>query len=296
MTTENIPNLDNHVIDVLTALASEELPQPPAISKDSLLFVVGSGNAFNTGKIIFSDYAAIFANESDYERKFEVAKDKISKSIVISASGGKDSTKIAKYLSENGAKPILLTATHGAPASEFAEETLVFPKIPEPYTYNTATYLSIILAFTCEDISGILNLIDQLKLPENISSCTSFSFIVPDSMENVGEMVQIKFDELFGRALAARVFSEGAANHAKYVIDLKTELVIGVGVDNQKWGRDRLYIRMPEDAGPAAYISVCYSLVGIIQKGKDPYFKDNLDEFVKHVNNSLGWNLSPIIK
>ena len=52
---------------------------------------------------------------------------------------------------------ILFTTNKDAPAKKFVKKTLVFPKQREPYTYNTTTYLSMILASTKETTKKILS-------------------------------------------------------------------------------------------------------------------------------------------
>ena len=95
MTDTMIPDLDEIVLQTLDFFAQN--PPPPFTPNDyTLPFVVGSGNAYNTGTIIFSKQAAIFADESNFKQTisaFESAiKNKlITQAVILSASGGKDS-------------------------------------------------------------------------------------------------------------------------------------------------------------------------------------------------------------
>lgn len=96
-TLENLPDLDTVVIGALELFESIDLPQTDVPFRRPL--VVGSGNALSTGRIIFSQSDAVFANESSYQ---EVLKrvDDIDGAVLISASGGKHAVEIAKTLKE----------------------------------------------------------------------------------------------------------------------------------------------------------------------------------------------------
>ena len=103
MASNNLPNLNETVI---AALDFFEKNQPARFNLKSLDFplVVGSGNAFNTGQIIFADKTAIIANESNFKNiiagyKKLIKHKVITQAVIISASGEKDSVweiKLAK--------------------------------------------------------------------------------------------------------------------------------------------------------------------------------------------------------
>ncbi|MCR4305943.1 MAG: hypothetical protein NUV73_02565, partial [Candidatus Daviesbacteria bacterium] len=86
---DEIINLDK---DVLLTLDFFTTNKPPTldINKFNLPFVIGSGNAYNTGLIIFSEKAAVFADESNFKQliaAFEKAMQSglITQAVVISA-------------------------------------------------------------------------------------------------------------------------------------------------------------------------------------------------------------------
>ncbi len=90
-----IINLDQDVIDSLKFLTKTPPPRLN-LSRYSLPFVIGSGNALNTGKIIFSQIAAIFCDESSFKQSIAaympiMKKGFIKQAVIISASGEKDS-------------------------------------------------------------------------------------------------------------------------------------------------------------------------------------------------------------
>ena len=129
-------DLDECVINALELFTRQKLPEINISFKRPL--VVGSGNAAATGKIIFEKTDAVFADESSYEIKLANIPE-IDGVVVISASGGKHSPIIAKKAKSMGKRVVLFTNNKDAPAKEFSDETHVFPKNPEPYTYNTST-------------------------------------------------------------------------------------------------------------------------------------------------------------
>src|SRR3989344_1638876 len=147
-------NLDQAFLNALKLFQEQRLPTLKLPSFKRLL-VVGSGNAAVTGKILFQGTDAVFADESTYLQKLNVVKS-IDGAVIISASGGKHAPIIAKELQKRKKKVILLTTNINAPAREYVDEMIVFPKQSEPYTYNTSTYLGMILSKTKENPKIIL--------------------------------------------------------------------------------------------------------------------------------------------
>src|SRR5438445_599892 len=91
----SIIDLDEDVLKTLDFFIAN-LPPPLDTSEFYFPFVVGSGNAYNTGLILFSEKAAVFADESNFKEivvayKKAIKEKLITKAVVISASGGKDS-------------------------------------------------------------------------------------------------------------------------------------------------------------------------------------------------------------
>lgn len=283
---EKIINLTD---DVLATLDFFTHTPPPSldISSFTLPFVVGSGNAYNTGTIIFSQKAAIFADESNFKTlipAFEKAiTDKlITQAVIISASGGKDSVWEVELAKKYGLHTTLLTTKGESDAAKIADTVHVFQSIAEPYTYNTSTYMGMILAATKENPSEIKNYVTSLNYPENFDTYDAYSFVVPDAFLNICPMLDIKKDELFGPHVSLRAFSQGHARHAKFVIRSKKELVISLGEKNEYFGEPtgRWDIFPPENIGFAGIMALTYSIVGRIQKAKPQYFKENIENYV----------------
>lgn len=282
----NIPDLDEIVLQTLDFFTKNP---PPSLDINSynLPFVVGSGNAYNTGLILFSGKAAIFADESNFKSVLpaysKAIKSKlITQAVVISASGGKDSVWEIELSKEHGLHTTLITTKADSPAAKIADKTYVFQSIDEPYTYNTSTYMGMILGATHENIADMKASIDSLKFPKSFDNYKSYSFVLPDKFSAICPMLDIKRHELFGPMLSLRAFPQGHARHAKFVIRSKEELVMSINKKNDYFGdpQGRWDITLPENANFATVMAVTYYIVGKIQKSKPQYFKENIDNYV----------------
>lgn len=280
-----IINLDEIVIQTLDFFAKN---QPPKLDleKFNLPFVVGSGNAYNTGTILFSDRAAVFADESNFKsivKSYEPAiKNKLTtQAMIISASGEKDSVWEIELAKKHGLETTLLTCEANSSAAKVADHVLAYRKIAEPYTYNTSTYLGMILSATQENPAQIKEFIENLKIPENFNEYSSYSFVLADKFQNICPMIDIKKSELFGSHLSLRAFPAGHARHAKFVIPTEEELVISIGAENKYFGHTnhRWNIEFPENLSFGAMLSLTYFIVGKIQSAKHPYFKENIENY-----------------
>ena len=233
-TLNNIPDLDVAVVAALELFNKVKIPSLNIKYKRPL--VVGSGNAAATGKIIFEKHDAVFADESTAEIKLKNI-DNIDGVVLISASGGKHAPILAQLARKYKKKVTLLTNNPAAPAKDWADNTYVFPKNREPYTYNTSTYLGMILSAAKEDPEEILNFIKKLKL--SIPKSSQYYLIVPESMANIIPLLQVKFIELFGRRIARDISTFEYMKHATTVVPGK-ELFISFGKENATYGRNNL--------------------------------------------------------
>jgi len=268
---------------VLAALDLFSKNRPPVLKTSDFKFplVVGSGNAIHTGRIIFGDTAAIYATESDFKEALKkYASLKISGVIIISASGEKDSIWEIELAKKAGLKTVLLTCSPDSSADKIADKVIVYKKLPEPYTYNTSTYLGMILSSTGENPENIKKFIKKLKVPRAFKQYQSYSFVLPDKFGAIAPMLDIKRHELFGPKVSLRAFSFGEARHAKFVIRDKKELVISFG-KNLYFGEpsSRWEINLPDSSDSGMVMSVCYYLIGLIQNSKPDYFKKNISRF-----------------
>lgn len=281
-----IPNLDEIVLKTLDFFTQNP---PPSfdISNYNFPFVVGSGNAYNTGLILFSEKSAVFADESNFRKivdpyKGAIENKMITQAVVISASGGKDSVWEIELAKQKGLETTLLTTKGESVAAKIADKLFVFKSIPEPYTYNTSTYMGMIMASTKEAPGEIKDKILNLNFPENFDSYNAYSFVLPDKFMPVCPMLEIKKSELFGPKLSLRAFSQGHARHAKFVIRDKEELVISVGQKNEYFGAEgsRWDILEIDGLNFAGIMALTYFIVGKIQASKPSYFKDNIKNYV----------------
>lgn len=281
----NLINLSQAVIKALEFFSQEK---PPRFKTEAFKFplVVGSGNAYNTGLIIFSKQPAFFADESTFKQTIKnyeplIKKGLIKEAIIISASGEKDSVWELELAKKYKLKNYLLTCSPNSSAAKIAGKTISYRKIAEPYTYNVSTYLGMILSASGEKAKDILRVIKNLELPKNFSSYKAYAFILPDEHINICSMLDIKGRELFGPHLQVRAYPEGHARHAKFVNPSKQELVISLGVENKYFGepKNRLAIKLNKEAKSATIIALGYYLIGLIQAKKPGYFKKNIKKY-----------------
>lgn len=293
MNTKNLPNLNESLLSALQFF--QKSPVPEFINLDSgMKIIVGSGNAYNTGKIIFNDQVALFANESNFKSILKSSKGLIEQKvikevIVISASGEKDAVWEVEAAKENELNTILMTCSPDSRAAKIADHVLVYEKIPEPQTYNISTYLGMILSKTKEDPKQIESFIKKLYLPKNFKDYKAYSFILPDEYVDITPMLDIKKHELFGHHVSIRSFSHGEARHAKFVMPSKDELVISLG-ENLHFGlkNHRKQIIMPRKFSAGLVMSLTYFIIGKIQESKPSYYKDNIAQYCKEGPRAYG--------
>ena len=299
----HIPDLDVAVLGALELFQSVPLPQLD-LSAYKHPLIVGSGNAEATGRIIFEKSDAVFASESNYEEKLRAIPG-IDGVVLISASGEKHAPIIARTARSLGKHVTLITNTPHSSASRELDhqhpyDEYVFPKNREPYTYNTSTYLGMILGHTKEDPAAIARFIaehiDTLKLPD-LSKYDKFYLIVPARFSGIIRMLQVKFIELFGRTVARDVETVEYVRHATTVVP-SDELFISFGEENTTWGspENRLFVPLPQNADYGAMMAISYYVVAQIQKQHPPYFKEHIVQYMKDVSLIFGQTLSPIVE
>jgi len=298
-TLDTVPDLDVAVLGALELFQKEKLPRMEILYQRPL--VVGSGNAEATGRIIFEDTDAVFASESNFESKLKHVPD-IDGVILISASGGKHAPMIARRAKELGKLVTLITNNPNSEANKFVEgdNIFVFPKNREPYTYNTSTYLGMILGKTNEDPEKIQKFIQQridtLTFPD-FSQYDKYFLIIPPKFSGIMRMLEVKFIELFGRKIARDVETSEYMKHAVTVVP-SNELFVSLGEENTMWGEPdkRLQLPLPENAGYAAMMAIGYYVIAQIQKRHPPYFKENIAAYTKQASEIFGSTINPIVE
>lgn len=287
-----LPNLDESVLAALRHFSGEA---PTRFRPESFSFplVIGSGNAYNTGLIIFGKQPAVITNESGC-REVAAAYHPLMKAgrmkdaVVISASGEKDSIWEIGLAKKLGLKTTLLTCNGSSTSAQLADKTLIYAKLPEPYTYNTSTYLGMLLGSSGENPASIVRFIKRLRLPD-FRSYSAYAFILPDEYAAIAPMLEIKRHELFGPYVSLRAFSAGEARHAKFVHPWEKELVISLA-PNKLFGKpkSRWETKLPSGAGVALVMALCYYLIGKIQASKPPYFRNHIKAYCQEGPKAYG--------
>ena len=301
-TEENLPDLDVVVRGALELFTQADIPTIDMTMHPHPI-VLGSGNAEVTGRILFREQDALYADESSYIAKLDNSRGAITDAVVISASGKKHAIEITETLEKRGVKVWLFTNNPQAPAAAHVapERVLVFPRNREPYTYNTSTYMGMLLGKTKEDPQAIYDFIRDVvdpRIPNNFVSFDAFYFIIPPAFWGVREMLLTKFDELFGPKISGRVFTFEQTKHAKTVVSSQRELFVSFGEENSVFGtqHQRLHIPLPSDAQEVAMMAIGYYVIGHIQKQHPPYFKDRIAAYMREASDIFGMTLAPIVE
>lgn len=291
----HIPDLDICILGALELFSRENLKEIKVPFKRPL--VVGSGNAGVTGKIMFENKDAIFASESNFEFELKTIKN-IDGVVLISASGEKHAPVIAKMSKKQKKKVILITNNPESEAVKFSDQIFLFPKQREPYTYNTSTYLGMILGHTREDPKKIYNFIKKNLSKRNFSNLKKFDkyyFVVPIKFYSMIRMLDVKFIELFGRKIARDIETSEAIKHATTVVPSK-ELFVVFGDNKVRYGKHQINVPLPKNASYGAMMSIAYYFIGKIQKSKPAWFKQNIANYVKEASKVFGYKIEPIVE
>jgi hypothetical protein len=301
-TINSLPNLDTVVMGALELFSNIELPKiNTAVYKKPL--VVGSGNAEATAKIVYAKSEAIFASESNFEQKL-IDFPEIDGVVIVSASGSKHAPVIAKVAKRYNKHVSLITNTADSPASLELDnlheyDQYVLPKNREPFTYNTSTYMGMILGATGENPATIADFIKtntaEVNFPD-LSQFNKYYFIVPNRFSGIIRMLQIKFIELFGRNVANTIETVDYVIHATALVP-SDELFVSFGEPNTTWGveHNRITVPLPENCDYAAMMAIGYWTVGQIQKAQPQYFKQNVEAYCQKISLLFGTTITPIV-
>ncbi len=301
---ENIPELDTAVLGTLELFQQKPLPRID-VSSFGRPLVVGSGGAEAASRIMFEKADAVFASESNVDEKLANIP-AIDSVVLISASGKKHAPIIVDAAKKAAKKVTLITNTPSSPASELLDENsgdseFVLPKNREPYTYNTSTYMGMIMGVTGESPAEVKRFIDdctsKLDSPD-FSKYNKYYLMVPTKFLGVIRLLELKFIELFGRNIARDVETiEYARLHATTVVP-SDELFISFGEKNEIWGEpeNRFFVPLPEGCDYGAMMAIGYYTVGQIQKAYPHYFKDNIQAYCDKVSELSGNSIRPIVE
>jgi hypothetical protein len=195
MEDQKIETLDHYVLKTIENLPKWEYPKLE-IKKTSRNVFVGSGDADNTGRILAQNFGGCGFSVVDYKRFFENNPERDSNIYIVSASGGKDGVKMAQWLTQNNWQPKLITSNPDPPAGKFLrpEDIYVYPAFTEPPTYNVSTYAAMLYGILKEDISGLKEKIENLKIPD-LRKYKFIFFLADDKYEIIGRMAKRKIAE-----------------------------------------------------------------------------------------------------
>jgi len=299
-------DLDECVANALNLFADPNTTFPkPNVGRFKRPLVVGSGNAIATGKIIFDGTDAVFADEGTYKSKLDTVEG-IDGVILLSASGGKHAPIIAKAVKPRKLPLLLFTCNPSSLAGDDVDEVHVFPSCPEPYTYNTSTYMAMMMGSVVADAQAeaqrvrehIRNVVDPAleAFGKSLGSFQAFYLLVPEAFDLIRIMLTTKFVELFGRRVARDVFTWEQTKHATTVVEADSELFIAFGRENDAFGHDRLFVPLPEQATYPAVMAVGYYVIGKIQTQKPAWFKESVSAYAKKASAVFGQTIKPIVE
>jgi hypothetical protein len=301
-TVDNLPDLDEVVLGSLQFLSESDIPKLDTGACNRPL-VIGSDNAYLTGQIIFRGQSVTFADTANYEGKLK-QKCEVDGVYIISASGSKHAIEMVERAKKTDLAVFLMSNNPVAPAAKKLEDenVFIFPRIREPYTYNTSTYMSMMLGadgtWSAIDILEYIEyLVTQIEF-ECLIEKKAFTLILPSELDIMKGLLVTKFDELFGPKLVGRAFNLEQIKHAKTVIRSEQECFISFGVENECYGyeKNRLFVPLPKNCTPAAFLAIGYFVVGQIQKRYPPYFKDEIVGYTELVSKIFGQKIRPIVE
>jgi hypothetical protein len=276
-----IPNLNEVVLKALDFLASKE-STARALDLPEHTLVIGSGNALPTGRVLFHDRNFVFRDAGSYRQYLDLVG-RPEAVVVISASGEKHAPRILDDLSASGISSFLLTCNRNSSAGQRLPASHVFEtaSLAEPLTYNTSSYLGMMLAKTAEDPAEISKYIRSSVVPlvVEVGAYEAYYLLLPERFEPLAEMFLTKFDELFGGRVNGRCYTVAQSMHAKTVVPWEKELFVSFGEPNDRFGTARLHLPLYPGAGFAAVLAVGYYLVGQIQAEKTPWFAENVESY-----------------
>jgi hypothetical protein len=282
---QNLINLDECVLNALDLYINYGTPRLE-MGKHKRIIGIGSGNAAVTAKILLEDQDAVLADESTYQKKLDTIPG-IDAALLISASAGKHAPIIAKDLEQRRVETYFLTCNKDGEASKLFDNQhlFVFPSKPEPLTYNTSTYMGMILSKTKEDPKKILehikNVVDPL-IPD-MRKYDAFFLLTRPEFDNIREAFLTKFDELFQPIISGRCFTTEQTIHAKTLVQSEKELYLAFGCDHKSIIHigGGVNIPLPENAGYAAMMAVAYYTIGKIQAQNKPFYKERVGAYAE---------------
>ncbi len=247
-----------------------------------------SVNALTTAKMLFGERAQ-YVDENTQKDSLKELSDSCDGAIVFSASGGKHAPILAKEFMNLGLETYVVTCTNNSQAQEVVgiKKTIITKKNREPYTYNTSTYLGWMFSGNQMNIDDVKSLYDFIihevepSIPKNIHEYFGYYLLVPNYGGYVGNLFDVKFEELFGTLVPWQTHTFETSKHAKTVIAPQYCLAFGDGeLPVHVYPETTFRVPLPRNCTNAHLMAIGYYVIGKIQKGKHPYFKESLKSYV----------------
>ena len=284
----SIPNLDIVLLGALEkfmrdGVSSIEFP------KFERPLVGASVNALTTAKILLGNNA-VYVDENTEDSDIEKLASTCDGAIVFSASGGKHAPILAKKFQNFNLDTYAMTCASGSQVEEVVgvDKTIITGKNREPYTYNTSTYLGWALAGEGASVDKVRGLYDFIlkvvdpSIPKNIHEYFGYYLLVPNNSGFVGNLFNVKYEELFGTLVPWQTHTYETSKHAKTVIAPQYCLAFGDGeLPVHVYDENTFRIPLPENFTQADLMAIGYYVIGKIQKGKHPYFKDSIKSYIE---------------
>lgn len=295
------PTLDKIVLETLDLYKNKGILEKINLSIFQTPLVVWSGNAFYTGRILFRNLWAYFGTEAEVEKKLQNI-DTITDVVILSASWEKHAPIIVNTAKKYNKKTFLISSSQKSSARNIVDESIIMPKIREPYTYNTSTYFGYMLT---EDPTLDLSRLEEFIHREinkelskvDFSKYKNFFIVIPDEFVLLREMLEVKFIELFGRKVARDVFSYEQMKHATTVVEDEDELFICFGNSkNTTYGKNQIDLPIFDNTSYAAMMLVGYYVIGKIQTVLPPYFIESIDAYCEKAKIQSGFTISPWVE
>lgn len=294
---KNLPTLSRIVLDTLDFYENTNNLPKIDTGKFSFPLVLGSGNAIETGKILFRKNPAIFASESDASDKMGISE--IQEVVILSASGEKHAPVLAEMAKNFSKKSTLISSTFDSTASKIADESFIFPKISEPYTYNTSTYFGWIYGsemgkYQPKNVKNFIENEIEKKLKNfDFSQYKAFFVLIPNEFALLKNMIETKFIELFGRQIPRDIATFDQFKHAMSVVPTEGELFIVFGNDEKKnFGENQLDLPIFDRENYGPVMLTTYFTVGKIQENFPPFFMENIVNYCEKSE----YNITPMVE
>lgn len=286
MADDKIEKLDYYALKTLESLPQWQYPGLE-IAKTSRNVFVGSGDADNTGRIFAQNFGGHGFSVVDYKSFFENNPETDLNVYIVNASGAKDGIKMAEWLTNKGWHPKLVTSNPEPPAGKFLrpEDIFVFPALKEPPTYNVSTYAAMLYGVLKENIGGVREQIENLKIP-NLRKYKFIFFLAADKYEIVARMAKRKVAEtLAGVGADGGGFSNAA--HGMLLQPNKDRLVFCL---NAKYDGDSDSYELNMDSHLGLLLSLHYII------GKNQTDKDSQNILKNYFENAKkqGWEFNKV--